>query len=348
MLSSIADATDRGCFIHMPADWFNAAMLALSPAICLPLRQPRTARGDQNPDHLPISQINRPESGSTVLPQAAARPQLQGPRADAASRARGAIVCLTKGYADMRGYDRLIERNRSVHNAINRYRTTQYPLIVWHEGNVTAEQQNYILCQELNSDVRFTDVSSVFQLPAAISPQELAEDWPVGYRLMCRFHSYHVWQYSNNFDYVMRLDEDCTIISTAVDPIEWIFRTGIDFATCAYVPETHRLTNCTLPRWVERYIQALKPHKCGAQYYNQVFPYTNCYVTRTDFWLDPAVQHFLYSVANEPDFIRLRWGDLPVLGTALNIFSRPDKVRRIPNLVYKHASHNTTVHSPDY
>jgi hypothetical protein len=80
--------------------------------------------------------------------------------------------------------------------------------------------------------------------------------------------------------------------------------------------------------------------------YNQVFPYTNCYVTRTAFWRQPEVQQFLEAVKQDPDSIRLRWGDLPVLGVALNLFAAPDKVHRLSAMRYWHGSHNKTV-DPD-
>jgi hypothetical protein len=271
-------------------------------------------------------------------------PLLIVPREDNIARAQAGIVCLTRGYRDARGYDQLIARNRSIFGTINQHRANQYPLVIWHEGNISAEHQRHILANEANRDVRFVDISVVFRAPEWVVGG-VPEHWTIGYRLMCRFHMYHVWQFTKHFDYVMRVDEDCILGSTAVDPIEWLAANGNDFATGAFVPETHALTNHTLPRFINEYMKMLHPTARAGDFYNQVFPYTNLYVTRTSFWLQDHIQRFLYAVISEPDSIRFRWGDLPVLGVVLNAFAPADRVAVIPGLVYAHSSHRTTVSS---
>lgn len=140
------------------------------------------------------------------------------------------------GYSSTRstevsGYTSIIARNRSIYDVINRHRDRQYPLTIWHEGNIPAEHQRCITSFELNADVRFIDVSSVFRLPHSIREDELVENWSVGYQLMCRFHSYYVWQYTKQFDYVMRLDEDCILQSSVGGPIETLAGAHWDFAS---------------------------------------------------------------------------------------------------------------------
>jgi hypothetical protein len=257
-----------------------------------------------------------------------------------------AIVCLTRGYTDIRRYDQLIKRNRSIYETINRHRRHQYPLIVWHEGNITLEHQRYILAREANADVRFIEVSAVFRLPRGIRESELKEDWPVGYRLMCRFHIFYVWRYSSQFRYVMRLDEDCILISARFDPIESVAKAGLDFAAAAFVQEAHELTNRTFAPFVRKYADSNYLRKRRVNFYNQSFPYTNLYVTRTAFWLQPQLQHFLYAIMCQRDSLRFRWGDLPVLGVALNMFATPSKIARVPNITYRHGSNNLIIVSP--
>ncbi len=257
--------------------------------------------------------------------------------------AQNAIVCLTRGYPDVSGYKRLIRRNRAIYHAINYQRIHQYPLILWHQGNIPLAHQSFVLAQESNHDVRFIDVSGAFQLPQGIEPSELMESWSVGYRLMCRFHIYYIWQYTRQFDYVMRIDEDCTLRCVAADPIQWLLKHGLDFAAAAFVGESHALTNQTLAPFVNRYASSVARQSHGAEPYNHVFPYTNLYVTRTGFWRQPEVQRFLAAVAFERDSIRLRWGDLPVLGAALNMFASAGTIAVIPHLAYRHGSHHLTV-----
>lgn len=251
-----------------------------------------------------------------------------------------AIVCLTRGYSKPSSYLPLIKRNRSIYEVINRHRDRQYPLILWHEGNIPVEHQLYVLAHEWNADVRFVDISRVFRLPRTIKEQDLAEHWSVGYRLMCRFHSYYIWQYTRAFDYVMRFDEDCILTSCMEDPVDALAASDGDFAAPMFTAESHRLTNRTLSLFVDNFATA--SGRSGKSAYNQVFPYTNCYVTRTAFWRRPEVQQFLEAVRQDPDSVRNRWGDLPVLGVALNLFAAPGRVYRL-SMGYWHMSHNKEV-----
>jgi hypothetical protein len=252
-----------------------------------------------------------------------------------------AIVCLTRGYSKLSSYLPLIRRNYSIYDVINRKRKRQYPLIIWHEGNIPVEHQLYVFAHEWNDDVRFIDISRVFRLPRTIKEQDLAESWSIGYRLMCRFNSYYIWQYTRPFDYVMRFDEDCILTSSTDDPFETLSEINGDFAAPMFTAESHRLTNRTLSAFVQSFAAA--QGKQPANLYNQVFPYTNCYVTRTAFWRQPEVQQFLEAVRHDPNSLRHRWGDLPVLGVALNMFAAPDKVCRLPAMHYWHGSHNKEV-----
>jgi hypothetical protein len=259
---------------------------------------------------------------------------------------RNAIVCLTRGYSDLRAYDCLIQRNRSIYETINRRRKAQYPLVIWHEGNISAKHQSYILARELNAHVLFVDVSPAFYLPHGLKESDFLEGWSAGYRLMCRFHTYYIWYYTRGFDYIMRLDEDCTLKSSASDPIESLQRAGADFASANFGGESHALTNRTLGPFTRQYAATILRPTDSLNPYNQRFPYTNLYVTRTAFWRQPKVQHFLERIIGERDGIRFRWGDLPVLGVALNLFAAPRKVYLIPRITYRHASHNCIVSTP--
>jgi hypothetical protein len=253
----------------------------------------------------------------------------------------GAIVCLTRGYNDLAGYDELIARNWSIYNHINRHLNDPYPLIIFHEGNIPRTHQQHILAHELNPEVRFIDISSAFSLPAFIDAATFAEHWTIGYRLMCRFHTLHIWLYCWEYGYILRLDEDCILDTVTFDPIAWLRARGLDFGTATFVAETHSLTNQTLPMFVKKYQDLLGDATGSASPYNQHFPYTNFYVSRTGFWRQPDVQRFLSAVLREPDSLRFRWGDLPLLGVALNMYN--GRIAGVRGVAYRHGSHNMRV-----
>lgn len=57
-----------------------------------------------------------------------------------------AIVALTRGYSDLNGYYSLIQRNLAISSHIG----SQFPLVLFHEGDITAEQQEILKNKRLN------------------------------------------------------------------------------------------------------------------------------------------------------------------------------------------------------
>ena len=84
---------------------------------------------------------------------------------------------------------------------------------MFHEGNISKFDQNFINSQS-RDEIKFVDVSQYFQ---NIDIQ-LKEDnkFTLGYRQMCRFNMYHIWEEVKEYDYILRVDEDVEI--TKFDP----------------------------------------------------------------------------------------------------------------------------------
>jgi hypothetical protein len=59
---------------------------------------------------------------------------------------KNAIVVLTKGYNGNEEYQELIDRNNSIYNIFYSLidNKENYDIIIFHEGNITEEQQIYI------------------------------------------------------------------------------------------------------------------------------------------------------------------------------------------------------------
>ena len=72
------------------------------------------------------------------------------------------IVALTRGYPDNRLlYEKLIKRNKSIFNNINKKREVPADIILFHEGNISLEDQNYI--QSFSPElINFVDVKKYF------------------------------------------------------------------------------------------------------------------------------------------------------------------------------------------
>lgn len=229
-----------------------------------------------------------------------------------------AIVCLTRGYKNLTGYDSLIKRNKAIHKHLNS--DFKYPLVIFHEGNITEEHQSHITANSEGQKLAFVDISDV---------------WVGGYESMCRFHAYWIWEYCQSFDYILRVDEDCWIENIDVDPFDQIGENV--YLKTVYWDESHSETNATLPAKVESLTGV--SHEV---FYNRKYPYTNVSLSSVAFWRRTAIAEVLKEISLCDDQIKNRWGDLPVLGSLLNIYA-VGRVGTLTGLTYYHHSHNVTV-----
>jgi len=71
---------------------------------------------------------------------------------------KNAIVGLVRGYANTNGYNSLIERNKYIYENIISKSDDKFDVILFHEGNITKEHQNYIREQSKNMSLIFSDV----------------------------------------------------------------------------------------------------------------------------------------------------------------------------------------------
>lgn len=228
-----------------------------------------------------------------------------------------AIVGLVRGYADVKDYKGLISRNIGIWNTINN--DCKYPLVIFHEGNISQAQQKYITESSMGQTLIFKDISAV---------------WKGGYEGMCRFMIYDLWQQCKEYDYVMRVDEDCVIQKALYDPFSQIQNAFADYMTSVWWAESHSETNATLPDFIAG-LTGANP----AEFYNNKYPYTNVSVAKVSFMLELKE---LKLIAESSSQRTNRWGDLPVIGALLNIYAK-DKVGTLAGLNYYHASHNVSV-----
>lgn len=253
---------------------------------------------------------------------------------------KAAIVLLTKGYPHPQYYQTLINRNSHIYENFNSRMKEEYPLLLFHEGNISEDHQNFILSYEKNKTVRFVNIGLDFKWPMNISTNEVKDNrFHLGYRLMCRFHSERIWKYVKDYDYILRIDEDALIGELNYDIFEYMHDHHLDYMVSRFTHEYHDLSNETLPEAAEKLLQG----KWVASDYDQTIlwaPYTNLYAARVGFFLREDVQKFLTTLTSDKEFLINRWGDAPVHGICLKAFSEPSKVEVINNFGYIHGSHH--------
>ena len=254
---------------------------------------------------------------------------------------KAAIILLTKGYQHPQFYETLIRRNAHIYENFNRRMKQEYPLLIFHEGNITEEHKQFILSYEKNAIVKFIDIGLDFKWPMSITMNEVKDHrFHLGYRLMCRFHSTNIWKYVKDYDYIIRIDEDAMIGELNYDIFEYMKEHNLDYMPSRYTHEYHDLSNETLPQVAEKLLVG----KWKAEDYNQTtlwVPYTNLYAGRVGFFLREDVQHFLNELINDKGFLINRWGDHIVHGICLKAFSDPTKIKVIHDFAYFHGSHHS-------
>jgi hypothetical protein len=238
---------------------------------------------------------------------------------------RLAVFGLVRGYTTLAKkwrYSMQILRNLSIRLAALRV-GEKWEIVILHEGNISRADQFLLQIASLGP-IRFIDIGIDFVQPPYL--EHSGRNGPIGYALMCRFHYLHVWKYVKNYDVVMRLDEDCFLVRAV--PL----RGHLGFSSAGFCSETHEPTNETLTPFL---------NSLGLRTaYDHNFPYTNFYITRPGPWLSREVSDFLQQVGEHKDSLEKRWGDIPVLGVALNLFSdRLGPVRQLKQISYFHLSH---------
>ena len=245
-----------------------------------------------------------------------------------------AVFGLVRGYPSLFEkwrYGMLILRNLSI--KIQNFKNKDHAeILVFHEGNISRPDSFWINFLSLGQ-VKFKDVSKTFQLPEThFHTGKIA---PLGYSLMCRFHYIGLWQHLRDFDIAMRLDEDCFLLRSPK------LSSHSGFSAAAFTEETHIATNETLPT----YLKAIGL----SDLYDHNFPYTNFYILSPKAWLEKNVQDLLRGISDQPDSIENRWGDIPVLGLALNKYpSKLGPVRVARDVSYIHLSHLSLVSGGEF
>ena len=245
------------------------------------------------------------------------------------------FFALTRGYKDLNMYSELILRNKSLQKNVLNKLNIQYEIILFHEGNISSAQQEYIV-DESNIKIKFINVKKEFEVKGIQNHFILDKKFNHGYRSMCKFNYFGVWKYLSEFEYVIRVDEDVILQQFDTKELEKIIDRKEVFSTISLTEESHKLTNKTLPFYLKKILQI-----DNYDFYNHNFPYTNFYITRTDFWLHESIQIVLKKIAGSSWSYIFRWGDLPIIGCLLNYMNI--KVLILKKAEYFHSSHNVTV-----
>ena len=69
----------------------------------------------------------------------------------------------------------------------------------------------------------------------------------IGYKIMCKFNMYYLWDHVFNYDFIIRVDEDIELMSYDIKTIDNMYKDNVDFSYSKLSFESHIPTNQTLP-----------------------------------------------------------------------------------------------------
>jgi len=239
-----------------------------------------------------------------------------------------AVLGLIKGHNSLVKYNRLIRRNALLRKYFN---TPEYDFIIFHEGDIQQDVKDMVKCEIGNAEFLNIGKKSFWKKDNNIEN--------VGYKNMCSFYTYYLWQYVKGYKYAIRLDDDSYVYSEGLGNIlKDMEKKHLNHVYVRKKEDTHKETKETLPEFSSNYA-----HKNGIEVSERCFNvtnfYSNFYVTRVQFWLRSDVQDYLRHVVKSDGIYEHRWGDSTIHAMALKMFSDSDKIQKSGKLRYKHGSH---------
>jgi len=256
-----------------------------------------------------------------------------------------AVVGLVRGHKDIRDYADLIRRNHLIQKNVDR--NNKYDKIIFTEGDIKKSHKKYI---ERNIEgVEFKDVSK----NSFIQEEELKQSQKnnIGYKNMCRFNSIEIWKYVEEYDYIMRLDDDSFVMNKKIissleggdvyeDIFDFMKEENMLFTYVRDKIDGHQKTKSTLPNKVKSFVRNKKiKKKCSEKDISNRNFYNNIYATKVSFWMREEVQSLLKYLDKSMGIYNNRWGDSTIIALALKLFCDRDKIVKMDRIKYKHGSH---------
>lgn len=252
------------------------------------------------------------------------------------------IAVLTRGYSNIREYNTLIQRNVSIaQNLIDK----SIDVVIFHEGNITDIHQGYIkkATPRLNlificiSDKAFKDEKK------QVVFHESTKGFSLNYRHMCSFWFVDYWEYVNEYDLLIRIDEDCKIDFSIDNIFKLLEIKSVVFGKWETDEDkvTFGLNEFTM-RFLreEKMYNKIKMRKPSG-------PYTNVFgLNLSELRKNSLLQKYIDRIKESNFIYTHRWGDLPLWGEVLTYMCDPNNYIYLRNLNYYHGSHNRNVGKP--
>ncbi len=255
---------------------------------------------------------------------------------------RRCIAVLTRGYENFGQYESLIRRNMYISNCL---KDKTMDILIFHEGNILPNDQTKI--QQITPELKLKFVNIMG--PAFRREKESVPFAPetkgfgMGYRHMCSFWFVDFWHFVQDYDYVLRIDEDCFVnfdievvfsdLKTALI-VAGRYDADVDYVTIGMNRFSLDFVEANVGEFA---FTSNQPKQPGG-------PYTNLFGLSLEPLRKNAMLAKYIEAIDESDRIYShRWGDLPLWGEAVQYILGENQLKIDKRISYFHTSHNSMV-----
>lgn len=257
---------------------------------------------------------------------------------------KSCIYGLVRGYKDLSKYNQLINRNLSISKFIN---FNNHDMIIFHEGNIEKEHQSHIRSKSKNEQIKFINIKKDFENSDSeiVAHENLTNNSPGGHSIylgaknMFRFYSMRCFAYLDEYDYIMRADEDILFANVlGYDIFDFMKSNNLILGYGYRKIDGHPLATTIIP-YIKKYIEQkqITTH-CSGKEININHFYSNLSIYKTSFWKKPECLGYLKYMHDSEGIYSKRWGDHIIHSNAIKMFSHPDQWHRFKDLQYQHQS----------
>ncbi len=250
-----------------------------------------------------------------------------------------AIVVLTRGYSEINNYYKLIQRNKCIENNLSDY---SIELLIFHEGNITENQQIEIKKNTPKLNIIFKSIinKSFLKEKERLEFNIHTKFFKINYRHMCNFWFIDFWKFVENYDRIIRIDEDCYIDFNPIDIFNLLdskvaiyghWEDDSDFVTIG-------LNDFTVNFFNNKNIKINKYTPSG--------PYTNIIALNLELLKQNSLlNEYIDKIDKSNNIYIYRWGDLPLWGEVLKYMYKETDHLLLKSIKYYHQSHNKIINN---
>ena len=250
------------------------------------------------------------------------------------------IAVLTRGYTNTNDYNKLIQRNEYIRANL---RDKNMEIIIFHEGNIDQSHQSFIQTHTPELNIIFININNgkAFKKEKeSINYREETKKFGYGYRHMCSFWFVDFWAFLENYDYVLRIDEDC-FVEFNIDELFNDLKTNKIIT--GKIEQDHDFVTRGMNEFTLDFVKENMNPNYNFPFKTPIGPYSNVFALnlaalRTNVML----KKYIKRVEESNQIYFSRWGDLPLWGQAVEHIL-PNNWLILKNLRYYHESHNVII-----